>query len=312
MPVADIEHIRDDWPDLARGLTELLTWKDGDVGDTFLRTYEFSVEGWGTTLSVDMKTRKGNLVSSRNPAPDEKGPAECKTDGGAGLDASFSSSSSSFTQPLDASFSSSSSSFTQPLDTSTPPCSQPTGIVTPAESSTIEEAELVTNANREEYVRDYIAWLTDHSISAQYEAFARGFFVCLDRKSLSLFTPPTIRPLIEGTLDIDISVLEKFARYDDGYSPSHRVIKDFWSVVRQYSPEKKRQLLEFVTASDRVPVNGLESVTFVVQRNGPDSERVPTSLTCFGRLLLPEYSSRRKLKEKLKLALENGRGFGVP
>jgi hypothetical protein len=51
---------------------------------------------------------------------------------------------------------------------------------------------------------------------------------------------------------------------------------------------------------------------FVVQRNGPDSERVPTSLTCFGRLLLPEYSSRRKLKEKLRLALENGRGFGVP
>jgi len=51
---------------------------------------------------------------------------------------------------------------------------------------------------------------------------------------------------------------------------------------------------------------------FVIQRNGPDSDRVPTSLTCFGRLLLPEYSHRRKLREKLKLAIEHGKGFGVP
>jgi len=27
--------------------------------------------------------------------------------------------------------------------------------------------------------------------------------------------------------------------------------------------------------------------------------------------LLPEYSSRKKLKEKLKIAIENSRGFGV-
>ncbi|KAH0538890.1 hypothetical protein FGG08_004546 [Glutinoglossum americanum] len=298
LPVADIEHIRDGWPDLARGLTKLLTWMDGDVGDVFLRTYEFSVEGWGTALTVDMKTRKGNLVSSAQLIPSENESADAESDGGVALDSSFSSSSSSFTQPL---------------DTSTPPPMRPAaGIITPAESSTTEEAELVTNANREQYVKDYIAWLTDHSISAQYEAFARGFFVCLDRKSLTLFTPPTLRPLLEGTLEIDISALEKSARYDDGYSPNHPLIKDFWSIVRSYTPLQKRQLLEFVTASDRVPVGGIGSVMFVVQRNGPDSERVPTSLTCFGRLLVPEYGTRKKLKEKLELALDNGRGFGVP
>ena len=71
-------------------------------------------------------------------------------------------------------------------------------------------------------------------------------------------------------------------------------------------------LLEFVTASSRVPANGISSILFVIQRNGPDSDRVPTSLTCFGRLLLPEYSTRKKLKKKLELALENGKGFGVP
>jgi hypothetical protein len=178
MPVTDTEHIRDGWPDLAKGLTEFLNWTEGDVGDVFFRTYEFSVDGWGTTLSVDMKTQKGSLLSSRNPGPSANESVGFESDGGAALDASFSSSSSSFTQPLDA---------------STPPPSQPTaGITTPTESSTAEEAELVTNANREQYVQDYIAWLTNHSISEQYDAFARGFFVCLDRKSLSVcrFLPP--------------------------------------------------------------------------------------------------------------------------
>jgi hypothetical protein len=40
-------------------------------------------------------------------------------------------------------------------------------------------------------------------------------------------------------------------------------------------------------------------------------QRLPTSLTCFGRLLLPEYSSKEALAEKLDKALDNAQGFGV-
>ncbi|KAF3905255.1 hypothetical protein ABW21_db0204822 [Orbilia brochopaga] len=175
-----------------------------------------------------------------------------------------------------------------------------------------EEAELVTNANRGQYVRDYVFWLTDKSVRPQFEAFERGFHAVLDRKSLSLFNPSTLRHLVEGSQEIDIAALEAAAKYDDGYHPNHRCIKDFWAIVRTYDNTQRRALLEFVTASDRVPVSGIASVMFVVQRNGGDSERVPTSLTCFGRLLLPEYGGRKKMREKLRIALENGRGFGVP
>jgi hypothetical protein len=34
-------------------------------------------------------------------------------------------------------------------------------------------------------------------------------------------------------------------------------IRDFWDIIREYPNEKRAQLLEFVTASDRVPVNGM-------------------------------------------------------
>ena len=70
-------------------------------------------------------------------------------------------------------------------------------------------------------------------------------------------------------------------------------------------------------ASSGTPANGISSILFVIQRNGPNgpgSDRVPASLTCFRQPLLPEYSTRkrRKKKKKLELALESGKGFDVP
>lgn len=75
--------------------------------------------------------------------------------------------------------------------------------------------------------------------------------------------------------------------------------------------DRQRNILEFVTASDRVPLNGLGVLVFVIQRNGPDTDRLPTALTCFGRLLLPEYSSKEKLENRLLIAIENAKGFGL-
>ena len=48
-----------------------------------------------------------------------------------------------------------------------------------------------------------------------------------------------------------------------------------------------------------------------VQCGGPDTARLPTSHTCFNVLLLPEYSSREKLRERLCVAIDNAQGFGL-
>eukprot|EP00041_Stephanoeca_diplocostata_P037288 m.1402178 g.1402178 ORF g.1402178 m.1402178 type:complete len:63 (+) comp25009_c0_seq45:4777-4965(+) len=56
---------------------------------------------------------------------------------------------------------------------------------------------------------------------------------------------------------------------------------------------------------------GLRTLKLVVQRDGDHSTRLPTALTCFGRLLLPEYRSKEHLQERLSLALQYGRGFGL-
>ena len=87
-----------------------------------------------------------------------------------------------------------------------------------------------------------------------------------------MFTPEALRTVIEGTTDIDIQALEEAVRYGDGYSSGHPTIGHFWDVVHGFSAQQRKQLLEFVTASERVPVSGLEGLQFTVMRNGPDTE----------------------------------------
>ncbi|MCJ1281848.1 hypothetical protein MMC26_001171 [Xylographa opegraphella] len=324
MPVTNLSHIQDGWPELAKGLQELLSWSDGDVADVFMRSYIFAVEIPGGVINVDME-REGresgwpggfveeNKVKLINDRRDSVA-AQRKVH----------STQNAFEDSTHTSNDGSNSWVN--LDETEPSLSDAEYVdVRPVQGFNTDnlarllasdrataEANMVTNENREQYVADYIYWLTEKSIQPQYDAFARGFFVCLDKKALSIFTPEALQKVVEGDQTIDLAELESATKYENGYSADHPTIKDFWFVVRSFSEDQLRKLLEFVTASDRVPVKGVSSMTFMIQRNGTDDDRLPTSLTCFGRLLLPEYSSRDKLQEKLCLAIENAQGFGVP
>lgn len=184
----------------------------------------------------------------------------------------------------------------------------------PATESSIaqDDPPLVTNANRAAFVRDYIHFLTYASIAPQLHAFSRGFLTCIHPKSLSLFTPLSLRNLIEGSQHISIPSLRRIAKYEDGYTATHATIRDFWAVLESYDQQDARRLLEFVTASDRVPVTGYESITFhVVRVGGGESGVLPTSSTCFGKLYLPEYVDGEVMRRKLGVAMGYSRGFGV-
>lgn len=173
------------------------------------------------------------------------------------------------------------------------------------------DAPAVTRDNRNAYVADYVRYLTDVSVRPQFEAFARGFRTCLGTKPLTLLSPRLLRSMVEGVQDIDVAELRRHARYV-GWDASHRTVRDFWSVVRKFDDDMRRKLLEFVTASDRVPVGGLKNLQFVIQRNGDEDEggHLPTAYTCYGILLLPQYRDKDVLRERLCMALENAQGFG--
>lgn len=139
----------------------------------------------------------------------------------------------------------------------------------------------VTSKNRDQYVRDYCTYFMYRQQREAILALRRGMWCVIGSEALeSVVYPQELEMITCGweqqgtTSSLDMKELEKVTEYDDGYHRDHPVIQHFWSIVhRDLTPVQKRKLLYFVTASDRVPVGGLKELTFVVQRNGPDSDR---------------------------------------
>ncbi|XP_041128672.1 ubiquitin-protein ligase E3A-like isoform X2 [Polyodon spathula] len=170
----------------------------------------------------------------------------------------------------------------------------------------------VTNENRKEFVAQYAEYMLNKSVEKQFKAFRRGFHMVTSESPLKyLFRPEEIELLICGSRNLDFEALEETTEYDGGYTRDSRVIRSFWEIVHSFAEEQKRLFLQFTTGTDRAPVGGLGKLKMIIAKNGHDTDRLPTSHTCFNVLLLPEYSTQEKLKERLLKAITYAKGFGM-
>ncbi|XP_054709965.1 ubiquitin-protein ligase E3A-like [Uloborus diversus] len=173
------------------------------------------------------------------------------------------------------------------------------------------EKILVNQSSKEEFVYLYADFLLNKSIAKQFRAFKKGFQMVTDDSPLKLlFRPEEIELLVCGSKNFDFNALEEATEYD-GYLSDTPIIRWFWELVHDFKLEQKRKLLQFTTGSDRVPVGGLSKLKLVIARHGPDSDRLPIAHTCFNVLLLPEYSTKEKLEERLLKAINYSKGFGM-
>uniref|UniRef100_A0A673WBT5 Ubiquitin-protein ligase E3A n=1 Tax=Salmo trutta TaxID=8032 RepID=A0A673WBT5_SALTR len=166
--------------------------------------------------------------------------------------------------------------------------------------------------NRKEFVSLYGDYILNKSVERQFKAFRRGFQMVTNESPLKcLFRPEEVELLICGSRNLDFHALEETTEYDGGYNKDCRIIKDFWETVHSFGEEDKRLFLQFTTGTDRAPVGGLGKLKMIIAKNGPDTDRLPTSHTCFNALLLPEYDTKDKLKERLLKAITYAKGFGM-
>ncbi|CAO2634374.1 E3 ubiquitin-protein ligase NEDD4, partial [Lemmus lemmus] len=138
---------------------------------------------------------------------------------------------------------------------------------------------VVTNKNKKEYIYLVIQWRFVNRIQKQMAAFKEGFFELIPQDLIKIF---------------DENELEAVLMMDS---------------------EKRIRLLQFVTGTSRVPMNGFAEL---YGSNGPQSftveqwgtpDKLPRAHTCFNRLDLPPYESFEELWDKLQMAIENTQGF---
>eukprot|EP00826_Nyctotherus_ovalis_P054655 TRINITY_DN7175_c0_g1_i4.p1 TRINITY_DN7175_c0_g1~~TRINITY_DN7175_c0_g1_i4.p1 ORF type:complete len:394 (+),score=124.32 TRINITY_DN7175_c0_g1_i4:1343-2524(+) len=169
----------------------------------------------------------------------------------------------------------------------------------------------VTQANKHDYVHKYMEWMFDKSIESLFSAFKKGFYKLYSGEFTTNCDPEELQLMICGSPVLDFHALEKVTEYDGGYDENSAAVRNFWEVLHELDLEHKKRFLFFATGSDRAPIGGLGTMMFVIMKQGGEKEQLPTAHTCFNHLLLPDYPTKEKLKEKLLIAINNAEGFGL-
>ncbi|EST09465.1 hypothetical protein PSEUBRA_000676 [Kalmanozyma brasiliensis GHG001] len=174
----------------------------------------------------------------------------------------------------------------------------------------------VTEANKQEYVRLVTEQRLTKSIKSQIEAFLGGFNEIIPSDLIRIFSEQELELLISGLPDIDVDAWKNNTELH-GYSSGDAVIQWWWRAVRSFDQTEKAKLLQFITGTSKVPLEGFAHLQGVqgTQRfnihKAYGADRLPAAHTCFNQLDLPQYESYEKLRSSLLLAMnEGGEGFG--
>ncbi|XP_015608168.1 E3 ubiquitin-protein ligase SMURF2 isoform X2 [Cephus cinctus] len=179
----------------------------------------------------------------------------------------------------------------------------------------------VTEENKREYVRLYVNYRFMRGIEQQFLALQKGFHELIPPQLLRPFDERELELVIGGLGTIDINDWKMHTRLKH-CTPETPVVKWFWQIVESYGEEMRARLLQFVTGSSRVPLQGFKALQGSTGASGPrlftihavdaPSENLPKAHTCFNRIDIPQsYPSYQKMLDKLTQAVEETCGFAV-
>lgn len=166
----------------------------------------------------------------------------------------------------------------------------------------------VNKNNVSEFVELYWKFLMEKVIEAEFRAFSEGFYSIIKLENIKVFKPCELEKILIGVDDFDFDLIKKSTVYT-GFTPEDQIVKFFWEFFYEMRVPKRKKLIQFITGNDRLPIGGSTTLNLVIMKNGCDTDRLPSSQTCFNTLLLPEYSSKEKMKEKLGKAIDLTAGF---
>ncbi|XP_053563953.1 E3 ubiquitin-protein ligase SMURF2 [Bombina bombina] len=175
----------------------------------------------------------------------------------------------------------------------------------------------VTEDSKKEYVRLYVNWRFLRGIEAQFLALQKGFNEVIPQHLLKTFDEKELELIICGLGKIDVNDWKSNTRLKHCTSESN-IVKWFWKAVESFDEERRARLLQFVTGSSRVPLQGFKALQgaagprlFTIHQIDASTNNLPKAHTCFNRIDIPPYENYDKLYEKLLTAIEETCGFAV-
>ncbi|KAF8817458.1 hypothetical protein BYT27DRAFT_7074713 [Phlegmacium glaucopus] len=174
----------------------------------------------------------------------------------------------------------------------------------------------VTSENVSEYIAEVLDAILGKGASLQAKAFREGFSKVFPITDLRAFSADELVMLF-GNSDEDWSIetLSEALKADHGFNVESRAIRDLVETMSEYSPLMRRAYLQFITGSPKLPIGGFRGLNppLTVVRKPHEApltadDYLPSVMTCVNYLKLPEYSSKHVMKEKLRVAVQEGVG----
>ncbi|KAF9071607.1 hypothetical protein BDP27DRAFT_1382427 [Rhodocollybia butyracea] len=174
----------------------------------------------------------------------------------------------------------------------------------------------VTTANVQEYVQLVLEAILGSGNALQAKAFREGFSKVFPIGDLQAFSVEELVILFgNGDEDWSVETLGEAIKADHGFNPESRAIRDLVEILSEYDPSTRRDFLQFITGSPKLPIGGFRGLNpqLTVVRKPHEApltadDYLPSVMTCVNYLKLPEYSSKATMKEKLGVAIKEGVG----
>jgi len=173
----------------------------------------------------------------------------------------------------------------------------------------------VNNKNKLEYIELIIQWRFVNRVYPQMKSFLEGFNELIPLTLIKVFDENELELLMCGIGSIDLNDWKRNTVYKGGYHSTHIVIQWFWRLLLSFNNEMRSRLLQFVTGTSRVPMNGFRELAgsngpqlFTIEKWG-NNGNLPRSHTCFNRIDLPPYESYQELRDKVVKAIEGSEFF---
>jgi len=119
--------------------------------------------------------------------------------------------------------------------------------------------------------------------------------------------------LLNGQPDVDVDTLRAHAIYQSSdltsFNEEHPSRVWFWQMLLELPAEDKQLVLQFITGSARVPLDGFEPPLTITEGEGMEQDSLPRAHTCFNQVVIPSYSSFHKMCDRFTFAVKNTATF---
>ena len=182
----------------------------------------------------------------------------------------------------------------------------------------------VTNENLSEYLEANIKYRMFGRTLPQLTELLLGFFDVIPEPALTVFDANELELILCGLPTIDLVDWKTHTNYKGRFETkghTHQVVQWFWEVVEDdFDSEMRARLLQFCTGTSGVPLRGFSHLQgidgnikkFTIQGVDTNLCAYPRSHTCFNRIDLPVYSTKKELLEKLRISVTTSNtGFDI-